>query len=154
MHVMQVRPPEAEVATGLASLVTTLKRDSMVSLKSTRAKIMDKQRATFLGTQQPHFCWESRRCSLCRWDAKSAPWTCVPGKRHNETDLKKKKNTQQYFFPMTEKCLSILVFLLVYLPSFSSFACGFALDLVAYWSPCWDPCPGCLGLASLSDSVH
>lgn len=37
------------------------------------------------------------------------------------------------------------------LPSLSSFACGFALDLVACWSPGWDPCSGCSGPASLSD---
>lgn len=122
--------------------------------KSTGVKIMDEQGATSLGAQQSQFCWESRRCSLCRRDAKSAPCTCVPGKGHNEADLLK-RNTQSNISFLWQKMFKYLdFFTCLLLPSFSSFAFGFALDLVAGWSPCWDPCPGCLGPASLSDSVH
>lgn len=37
-----------------------------------------------------HSSAESQEDATCVGDAKSAPWTCVPGKRHNEADLLKK----------------------------------------------------------------
>lgn len=106
-----------------------------------------------LEAQQPQFCWESRWCHFCRWDAKSAPCAYVPGKRHNEIYLLKDNNQSNISILCQKKCLRNFIFSLSFLlPSFGSFVYGFALS-VACQSPCWDPCPGHAGLASLSDSA-
>lgn len=52
-----------------------------------------------------------------------------------------------------EKCLSNFIFFPCLLLPSSSFAYGFAPDLIACWSPCWVTCPGHSGLASLSASA-
>lgn len=75
---------------------------------------MDEQRATFLGTQH-HTSAESQEDAACVGEMQSQHLGYVFLERGTmKLILKKKKTTQQYFFPMTEKCLSILVFSLVY----------------------------------------
>lgn len=68
----------------------------------------------------------------------------VPGKRHNEADLLKRNRA--IFLSYDRKVFKYLdFFTCLLLPSFSSFAYGFVLDLVACWSPLLGPLPRSFG---------
>ena len=94
-----------------------------------------------LGPQEPQFCWESRRCSFCRRDAKSAPCPC-PGKRHGEVYLLKRSNQSNISFLWQKNVLVTLFLPCLLLPSFSSFA--YCLWFLSGFTSMSEPSPGLL----------